>query len=722
MRRVIFAAFLLLVVAPPMSADVPVSSVEFGSPGTSSSVAAVASSNDVALIVWNETRSIALGSTRTRVVAARIDASGKVLDRIPFPLSTGEEGYATAAAWTGSVFLVAWNNPRTSHLTVVNGDGRIVTTTELGASGRAAISCNPGGCLVTLAGGLPWALTLDMIVTDTAGAVRVSRQTIAQLAGTVTANLSATDGSSFLAAWSTWESRDTVRWAVIGADGRVHRELAGPVGARPAGVGSDGTGYVVAFWQGNSLLWQPLDSDGNEAGRSVRPDTGSATSWSDLTIVPSGGNFVVVGGQIAVALTESGTPVATPLATAGLVTLAAASMDGRALVISSNSSTGALLARMLGSDARPTGEAFPVEIAARTQSSPSAVLSGNRLLTVWSERVDGRLQVRMSILRDAVTRELEQWVAPSDASQSAPSVAFNGSEYLVAWTESGPGSGRVMVRRFTLTGLPLDGSAVALAAEASPMGHAFAASDGRDFLVVWSEVTAGETYVVGRRWTSAGAGGKVAITSAQGQIRANGIAWDGSRYVVLWSVARLLPILCDPVGCWEAELRTTIVSQAGEVADQAEVQIATGVSLDPPAHAVATADGTLVVWLGKGISGRLLRHDGTLAEPRLLASTNWDYVFGSSVTRVGSQLFLAWSTFGKVSGAFVSPDGSSAGQPVMLAETGANGDRPAIVDLGGGSIGVVYQRFTDDEVHGRASRLFVRTVTVAAPRQRSIRR
>jgi hypothetical protein len=134
-------------------------------------------------------------------------------------------------------------------------------------------------------------------------------------------------------------------------------------------------------------------------------------------------------------------------------------------------------------------------------------------------------------------------ISPSEMPTGNPRIAWNGSEWLVAFNElislnlQWPAfRGNVFVERLS-SALAVADTPIALTAstdtdESSPL----VATNGRDFLVVWT-----------RRWANGGVAGRLvradgslgdrfALTTDTADARA--IVWDGTRYVVAYALMR----------------------------------------------------------------------------------------------------------------------------------------------------------------------------------------
>ena len=190
-------------------------------------------------------------------------------------------------------------------------------------------------------------------------------------------------------------------------------------------------------------------------------------------------------------------------------------------------------------------------------------------------------------------------------------VASNGSDYLMAYLDRSNSS--VRAARISSAGVVLDPSGISLSATGFSRGAAWpeqaVASNGSDYLAVWTDRGSGNNDIYGARINASGqvldANG-FAISSGAGSETQPAVAWDGGRYVVAWVDSR----------SGAAEVFLAHVTSAGTVVEPAGLRIAPGSS---PAIA---SDGTisLVVW------------NISLRDPSVSG------VFGARVARDGSVL------------------------------------------------------------------------------------
>jgi hypothetical protein len=218
---------------------------------------------------------------------------------------------------------------------------------------------------------------------------------------------------------------------------------------------------------------------------------------------------------------------------------------------------------------------------------PAIATDGDSFLAVWRDTRDGRAVIRARRIQSDATLSDYTGFILGDApdSISAPAVAWNGTTYLVAWRHD---------RGFATAVVSRDGRVLATEQHAGPanvagdyplalawngrrhiiivdvdhrlyrtlleqrsgwfpipggagQGAPAVASNGRDFLVVWSDFDRGFSVIEGMRISDAGAPldaaaleiGRTAIPGESYRAEASFpvIAWDGARYVVVWTTA-----------------------------------------------------------------------------------------------------------------------------------------------------------------------------------------
>lgn len=186
---------------------------------------------------------------------------------------------------------------------------------------------------------------------------------------------------------------------------------------------------------------------------------------------------------------------------------------------------------------------FDVTHGGQTVYAPAVASDGGGWLVVWTRYLGGLEAARVSAtgavlgsspLRGAMTP------APSN-----PAIAFGGGVYLVSWVE-GPS---VLAVRVAPDGTVLDDPPLAISTAPGDKGMGGIAFDGTRFLVVWSDARRGDIWINGPAHDvyaarvapdgtlldgAAGSGG-IVVNALPGVTKAHPVvAFDGGRFVVTW--------------------------------------------------------------------------------------------------------------------------------------------------------------------------------------------
>jgi hypothetical protein len=303
---------------------------------------------------------------------------------------------------------------------------------------------------------------------------------------------------------------------------------------------------------------------------------------------------------------------------------------------------------------------------------PAIAFDGVNYLVAWSERAQsGRSDIafvrvdRTGVVLSPGVRIL----TGGSVGGVQPAIAFDGTNYLVVWTTA-DWRNRISGRRITPLGDVLD--AVPLAVSSGPL-EAFDQSpslafDGTNFLVVWNRRYGIDncygSYTAFEVWGArVSAGGAVVdttgfpISNTPGHQRDPRVAFDGTRYLVVWSDSRAV---LGAMGCYWGTgggIRGARVAPSGQVADPTGVDFSSGMpwSLYSPA---LDFDGTnfLVVWedqrapaAERSIYGARISTQGSVLEPQGFAiSRSAGHHRTPTVTHNNVGFLVAW--FAQASG------------------------------------------------------------------------
>jgi hypothetical protein len=126
------------------------------------------------------------------------------------------------------------------------------------------------------------------------------------------------------------------------------------------------------------------------------------------------------------------------------------------------------------------------------------------------------------------------------AAPAGVAAAFDGASWLVVWSDSRNGSADVWGARFSAAGEPLDASPIPIAVAPGEQSEPAVAFDGTRYLVVWEDHrTGGDRGILGARVTPAGTvvdPVPITIAAATYHQRSPSVAFDGTTFLVVWEV------------------------------------------------------------------------------------------------------------------------------------------------------------------------------------------
>jgi hypothetical protein len=128
-------------------------------------------------------------------------------------------------------------------------------------------------------------------------------------------------------------------------------------------------------------------------------------------------------------------------------------------------------------------------------------------------------------------------VCTASGDKVTPAVAYNGTDYLVLWQHRDVGIRGIHGARVDRQGIVLDPDGFIVSATAGVGDQPAAASDGDDFLIVWSDSRNGDRDIYGARVSATGtvldtAG--IEICSAPGAQEYPAVEYDGTNFLVVW--------------------------------------------------------------------------------------------------------------------------------------------------------------------------------------------
>ncbi len=605
---------------------------------------AVASNGSGFLIVWKDRRN---GPDTSRIHGVRVSGTGEVLDPSGLaigPASATSVQESPAVAFNGTDWLVVWEDLAAGRTDVVDlyavrvssaGTVRDATpltlTTALGDQVEPAVASNGRDWLVT------WndprhVSNSDIYGTRVTAAGEVLDPSGLRLSSAPDFDLHpsvASDGTDYLVVWNKSPpsaGNGTVVGVRVSAAGQVLEDSRLTL---PARVGSqhgpsaafNGTHYLVVWMDSrNSVSPDIYGSRVTAAGAVVDtaglPLSTAANGEVDPVVTSSGGEWFVVWEDVANEWNLYGTRV---------------------------SGTG---------EVRDTAR-IEVSTAPGMQYAPAVATNGTSYLVVWADKRPG--QEHQDIYGRLVTREgqLHQEACLSLASlgtvsahQDSPAVASNGKEWLVVWADSRNGNQDIYGARVTGSGEVLDAAGLAIGAGQGEQTTPAVASNGKEWLVVWSEARGDTLGISGARVTGTGRVLEaLALTSgAEARLRP-AVASNGQDWLVVWTDGRN-----EAAG----DIYGARVSGAGLVLDGAGLALARAERVQDFASVAASGSDYLVVWEDARGGGQ--------------------DVYGTRVTAAGEVLDASGRVLSAAAHAESAPAVASNGRGWLVVWADASGD------------------------------------------------
>jgi hypothetical protein len=502
------------------------------------------------LLTWVDGR-----SGRAAVYATRVAEDGSLLN--PEGILLSDSFYAASSpsvAWTGSSYIVVWQQIDGCWSRRIERDGRIDATRML----------LEGGCSGPRVAG---ANGMAIVGARNYGSIKVA---IIESTGVVRPMEPAYGGPLDVACtrsecWLVWESYGSVTGRRLGRDGEKladDRILA--TEAMSPRIAAAGDRFLLTWRERmdygvpSRRIWaQELDAESQLDGPSQFRPFGIAESTKpvlrDARVASSGRGFIVAWSQEREQAPIDRRPT---FRSDDVAYVPQPQMEIRArrfgdgedeplMIAQSNvaryeppsiTSNGLThLSTWIEQDSRKITAGFskdgasfariPVTLTATAQSEPHVVTCGDHLLVVWAEeRDDGKYSIlarRFRLSGEALDVH-PIVIASTPGSQHRPVAAFDGDSYLVAWHEDQ----RVYARRLHRDGT-LAPDVLSLSGNSTDEPPAVVGTD-RGFAVLHGD---GRQLILTRI-----GGSSVERTSiADSHDRAYAIAWTGSELVVGWS-------------------------------------------------------------------------------------------------------------------------------------------------------------------------------------------
>ncbi len=621
---------------------------------------------------WSgENPAVAYGSSEYLVVwqhddaihGARVTASGKLLDPSGTEVAPAGSGCFPAVAFDGANFLVIWrtvdlriHGARVSPSGVVLDPNAIPVCSLSVCQSRPAVASGDTSCLVV------WTDGRNGATTDIYGA-RVSRSgmvldpggiPIARDSGNQDEPVVTFDGSEHLVVWrdAGHDSAGDICGARVNAAGVVLDSLAIPISCAASAQAEP----AVSF--GDSVFLVAWDDS----------SSGSSRDIFCARLSPAG--QVLDTNRIVVSTSDSGQ------------TNPAVVFDGTDFLLSwTDCRNGNRSSDIYGARVSQTGIVldtlgFPVCTAANVQMMPALARGDTLCLAAWSDQrfsgVPAIFGARIS--RNGQVLDSDGFVVSTtvDGFQYTPCAAFESGSYVVAWEQrSSP-----CFSRLASDGSLLDSAPRALCSPCWPMGCGPAVAPGESSaLVVWPDWNANG--VAGARVTPSGVvldSGGIGIMNGGGVPNLVSVAGDGRNWLVVWDE------LSD--SGTEYDIRAARVSSAGAVLDTSGIVVCGLAGEDHSNEQAASGDsGYLVVWDDNRFgwacifAGRVTRTGAVLDSNGIQVnfdSARRDFphvAFGDNgYLVVWQERTSSWPARYEICGARLDPDGAVVdSEPILIA-------------------------------------------------------
>jgi hypothetical protein len=517
------------------------------------------------------------------VLAARVTATGTVLDTTPITINTSGNYPGVASDGTNWMVVYGDSAPTDIHGKRVSSSGTVLDSSAIvisGASGYQSfpkIAGNANGYFVV------WEEEKDLYgarvtgsgsVLDSPGVpICVSSQSEAELAEIACA------GSGFLVVWTDDRNSSSTEADVYGAritSAGVVLDLI-PISTangesnvqRDAAVGSNGTDFLVA-WRDNrnsstaeDIYATRVRNDGvvldlsgiaicTASGHQFVPaiasdgtnylvawvDQRSATTGRDIYInrVTSAG-AVLDGNGIGVCITN-GTQSYVAIARSGTTFLVAWDDDRNF----GSSSFDVYAARVTSAASVLDPNGFAVASGASLQNIPGVASLGTNFLVAWNHRPAGTSYDEIYGARVTTAGTVLDAggfaICTATNSQAMPAVGSNGTDYFVVWHDyRNSVQPDIYGTRVSSSGTVLDTSGIAISSAASNQYYPAVANLGTNYMVVWGDTRNTGIDIYGARVTGAGVvldTSGFTINTASGWQDYPSIASNGSKYLVAY--------------------------------------------------------------------------------------------------------------------------------------------------------------------------------------------
>ncbi len=578
-------------------------------------------------IAFNGTDYLVVWSEGSLISATRVSKAGVVLDPSGITVRTGSYARgAPAVASDGKDFLVVWrdyyvNSSITDILLArVSGAGKLIDTNPTSIASFAYTEAQPavayvnGYYLILWEQGASPTTLWGLSVTPTLDATQGTRFQV---------TTEASARSKFRPALASYGTGALATWA----DGRGTSQQVYGVRLSPRGTRLDAADLLLS---GTTVASEVLDISAAFDGANVH------VAWTDTSLYESGklrvrGTRVSLDGKVL----DAGKLLGNTALYTGL--LAAASDGARVLVVwaSGLSETSDISGTLVDRD----GVALDspprlISQAANRESDADVAFDGSNYFIVWADARNGESDIYGAwVDRSGNVLNPEGLRITRTGGQNAPRVAASGTDLLVVWIDyrTSSGNGDVYAARVLRNGTVLEPDGIPVATGTSTQLNARVASDGTDYLIVWTDLVFSNA-VKGAFVRGGKVGAALTLASTGGNPT---VAFQGTRYLTAWVANN--------------DIEGVRVERSGGVVDSVPLGIskASGSQMNPTLAASGT--GFLAVWqdtrtaAASGIYAARVTPEGDVLDPTgLLISLHSGSFLAPKATFDGTSYVLAW--------------------------------------------------------------------------------
>jgi hypothetical protein len=563
------------------------------------------------LVVWPDER-----NDGSDIYGARVTRDGTVLDTAGIALVSDSAGQtAPAVAYDGANVLLIWGDTRSDQGDIygarVSSDGTLLDSAGFVIAAAPSLQHSPEIALgvdealvvwVDLRGGPDTdiygsRITRDGEVLDSAG-IAIATSSWYEFDARVTF-----DGTQYLVVWTDAVAHGNVLAGRVATDGTVIDPLGffisqgGEYAGSPA-VTFDGLRNVVAWsdvragMADQSVSVARVDGNGMVLDPQGIPVSNAASSQKLPDAAFDGTEFLVVWGEARAGISDIYGVRLTP---------EGAVVDSTGIRISPPNGDQAYAALAHGLSnflvvwedgrfrerdvcgARVDHDGVVLDTAGILisgppweQCAPAVGSDGTDFLVAWQDFRNSSYDIYCARVSwtGLVLDTAGVAVCTTSGARVTPAVAYNGTDYLVLWEYQDVGIREIHGARVNRQGIVLDPAGFIVSATAGVGEQPAAASDGDNFLVVWSDWQDGDRDIYGARVTATGtvldtAG--IEICSAPGTQDRPAVEYDGTNFLVVWQDQR----------DGERDLYGARVTPEGTILDTFTVITQPGYQVDP---------------------------------------------------------------------------------------------------------------------------------------------